>query len=123
MQKSIKTCGALALVLLLAVACSTADPLEASVVPVSTPAAAKQADQAIVADKVGQADTGVAPLAWANPSTGSAGVIEQVSAEANGSDCRSFVTTQHTIDGLTAKVAGMACPTGDAHWKLNTAAE
>lgn len=72
-----------------------------------------------MADKVGQAETGVTPLAWANPTTGRAGVIQQVAADTDGSDCRSFVSTQRTIEGSTERLAGMACPTGDAHWKID----
>lgn len=89
----------------------------------SSPLAARQADRALVAEKVGQAGTGVAPLAWANPATGSAGVIEQVDAESGGSDCRRFVSTQRSIDGSTERLAGMACPTSNAHWKLDVSAD
>lgn len=123
MPPSIASSGMLALLASFCVSCSTAEPVDSSVASVSSPVAARQADQMLVAEKVGQADAGVTPLAWANPSTGSAGVIEQVAAEGDGSDCRRFVSTQHSIDGSVNKVAGLACPTGDAHWKMNAPAD
>lgn len=122
MPSSIKPGVSLVFLPLMLISCSTSDPVDRAVAPVSSPIAARQADQALVADKVGQASAGVTPLAWANPSTGSAGVIELVTAEADGSDCRRFISTQHSIDGSIDRFAGMACPTGDAHWKLDYAA-
>jgi hypothetical protein len=121
MSPWIRSFGTLALLTVLATSCSNADPVDSSVGAVSNPIAARQADQAIVAEKVGEAGTGVTPLAWANPSTGSAGVIEQVATQTDGSDCRRFVSTQHAIDGSSERLAGLACPTGDAHWKLDAA--
>jgi surface antigen len=121
MSSSIRSFGTLALLAVIATSCSTAEPVDSAMGAVSNPVAARRADQALVAEKVGEAGTGVTPLAWANPSTGSAGVIEQVATQTDGSDCRRFVTTQHAIDGSSERLAGLACPTGDAHWKMDAA--
>jgi surface antigen len=121
MSSSIRSFGTLALLTMLTASCSTVDPVDSSVTSVSNPVAARQADQALVAEKVGEVGTAATPLAWANPSTGSAGVIEQVAAQTDGSDCRRFVSTQHSIDGSSKRLAGLACPTGDAHWKMDGA--
>jgi hypothetical protein len=116
-NKSIKTFGAPAL-LVIAASCSATEPVEGPVPQVSSPEVAKQADLAVIADKVGQAETGLTPLAWANPLTGSAGVIEQATRKADGTSCRTFVSTEHTIGGATAQLVGLACPTGNSHWKF-----
>lgn len=98
-------------------ACSHTDPLEVSTV---TPTATKvQAltDQAVIANAVGNSPLGADALAWANPSTGSAGVIEQVDAGNYGPDgCRKFVTSRQSLEGTT-RFDGVACPSGHA-WKL-----
>jgi hypothetical protein len=99
--------------------CSTREPLETTAIPTSKPAAIVQTDQAVVADRVGNADAGVTPLAWANPSTGSAGVIEQIDDVANGRGCRTFVSTQRTLDAET-RFRGLATRTSSSRWKLNS---
>jgi hypothetical protein len=74
-------------------------------------------DRAIIAEAVGSAPAGSRPLAWANPATGSAGVIEQVGTnvdEENG--CRNFTASQQSLDGKT-RFDRVACPTGQS-WKL-----
>lgn len=58
-------------------------------------------------------------LAWANPSTGSVGVIEEIGVDPESS-CRAFVTTQRTLEGET-RFKGLACPSGDSDWKLGPA--
>lgn len=101
-------------------ACSRTEPLETTITP---PVAAKTVpltDQAVIADAVGQGPVGSGPLAWANPSTGSAGVIEQIDASNDGAEgCRGFVTSRQTLDGMT-RFDGVACPSGDS-WKLSSA--
>lgn len=107
------------LVMTAATACSRTEPLETAITP---PVAAKSVpltDQAVIADAVGQGPVGSSPLAWANPSTGSAGVIEQIDASSDGPEgCRGFVTSRQTLDGMT-RFDGVACPSGDS-WKLSS---
>ena len=116
MRLFVNICGATAL-LVGGSACSAVEPLDGATASTSKAAPATQSDQAILADKVGQAQPGVTPLPWANPSTGSAGVIEQIDAGVNGSSCRAFVSSEHTLQGTT-RLSGLACPTSDASWKL-----
>ena len=96
-------------------ACSHIEPLETpqSAIQHQTPLT----DQAVIADTVGRGAVGATALAWANPSTGSAGVIEQIDASNDGPDgCRGFVTSRQSLDGMT-RFNGVACPSGDS-WKL-----
>lgn len=97
--------------------CSSVEPLDGTSASVSKPSPAVQTDQTVLASKVGEAEPGVTPLAWANPATGSAGVIEKIDGKADGSSCRSFVSTAQTLDGVK-EVSGLACPTNDSSWKL-----
>ncbi len=107
-----------AMIVSMLAACSHTEPLETPLAQsaVSHPAPAVT-DQAVIADTVGRGDVGATALAWANPSTGSAGVIEQIDASSDGPDgCRGFVTSRQSIDGIT-RFNGVACPSGDS-WKL-----
>lgn len=97
--------------------CSSVEPLDGASASASKPAPSVQTDQTVLASKVGEAEPGVTPLAWANPSTGSAGVIEKIDQKADGSSCRSFVSTSQTLEGVR-EVSGLACPASDASWKL-----
>jgi hypothetical protein len=102
----------------LAFGCSTVEPLDMAATTQSAPALAKLSDQSIIADKVRQGEFGVAPLAWSNPDTGSAGVIEDIGpAESSGSHCRTFITTRRTLAG-ESRFNGIACPSDDSKWKL-----
>src|SRR5689334_11939972 len=84
--------------MLLLTACSTTEPLVTASTP--QPKTAPQTDQAVIAEMVGRSDVGLQPLAWANPATGSAGVIQQIQPSANGDrGCRQFLTTHQTISG------------------------
>ncbi len=58
------------------------------------------------------------PLAWANASTGSAGVIDTI-VENNdaGQVCRQFRTTRHSYVGI-AKFYGKTCLVGGGNWQL-----
>ena len=116
MRLIVNICGASAL-LFGAAGCSAVEPLDATTASTSKSVPTIQSDQAVLADKVGQAPPGVTPLPWANPSTGSAGVIEQIDANADGSNCRAFVSSEHTLQGNN-RFSGLACPTSDASWKL-----
>ncbi|MFK0335458.1 RT0821/Lpp0805 family surface protein [Rhizobium sp. NPDC090275] len=104
-------------VLTLLSACTTTEPL----VTASTglPETPRQTDQAVIAETVGRSDEGMRPLAWANPSTGSAGVIQQIGPVLDGGQgCRQFISTHQTITG-SSTLDGVACPSGNNHWKIN----
>jgi hypothetical protein len=108
----------LALLAVLLTGCTKVEPLETAAVtqPIPTPG---KTDQAVIADTVSRGPVGVMPLAWANPSTGSAGVIEEIGVDPESS-CRAFVTTQRTLEGET-RFKGLACPSDDSDWKLGPA--
>ncbi|NKL33200.1 hypothetical protein GFL49_05035 [Rhizobium leguminosarum bv. viciae] len=76
-----------------------------------------------LADIVGRGAVGATALAWANPSTGSAGVIGQIDASTDGPDgCRGFVTSRQSLDGMT-RFNGVACPSGTVgNWVGNRVA-
>jgi surface antigen len=106
----------LAFVTVFAVACSTVEPLDGSMVT-STPAEKVPSDQSAIAEAVGNADPGV-PLAWANPATGSAGVIQQIHTGSQiDEQCRSFVTTRRTLSNETV-LSGTACRSVGSSWKI-----
>lgn len=59
-------------------------------------------------------------IPWANTSTGSAGVINSIREENNGSYvCRNFVTTRHSYRGIS-NFEGKACLVGSGEWQLIT---
>jgi surface antigen len=99
----------------IACGCSTTEPLVTASLPL--PSQTVLTDKAVIADTVGKSDVGFAPLAWANPSTGSAGVIQQVSPSLGNQTCRQFVTSHQTIAG-TSEVRGTVCPSDGRHWKI-----
>ncbi|MCS0461420.1 MULTISPECIES: RT0821/Lpp0805 family surface protein [Rhizobium] len=105
----------LSLLALVLAGCTKVEPLETAAVTQSIPSATKT-DQAVIADAVSRGPVGVKPLAWANPSTGSVGVIEEIGVDPESS-CRAFVTTQRTLEGET-RFKGLACPSGESDWKL-----
>ncbi|WP_245457458.1 RT0821/Lpp0805 family surface protein [Rhizobium leguminosarum] len=91
-------------------ACSRPEPLQTSTVAPVVAAAVPITDQTVIAETVGRATVGSDPLAWANPSTGSAGVIEQVRPDTNNPNgCRDFVTSKQSLEGVT-RFNGVACP-------------
>ncbi|MBX5237574.1 hypothetical protein HJC00_04535 [Rhizobium sp. NLR22b] len=69
-----------------------------------------------MAEVVGRGTVGTKALAWANPSTGSAGVIEQIDTHDRVDGCRGFVTSRQSLEG-TARFDGVVCPSGNS-WKL-----
>lgn len=98
-------------------ACSHIEPLETPLAQSAISHRALLTDQAVIADTVGRSAVGATALAWANPSTGSAGVIEQIDPSNDGPDgCRRFITSRQSLDGMT-RINGVACPSGDS-WKL-----
>ncbi|TAU80493.1 RT0821/Lpp0805 family surface protein [Rhizobium leguminosarum] len=98
-------------------ACSHIEPLETPRAQSALRYQSPLTDQAVIADAVGHSAVGATALAWANPSTGSAGVIEQIDASNDGPDgCRGFITSRQSLDGIT-RFNGVACPSGDS-WKL-----
>ncbi|MBY5905435.1 hypothetical protein ELI38_31645 (plasmid) [Rhizobium leguminosarum] len=103
---------------LVVTACSHPEPLQTSTIAPVASTAVPITDQMVIAETVGRATVGSDPLAWANPSTGSAGVIEQVRPGTNNPDgCRDFVTSKQSLEGVT-RFNGVACP-ADGSWKLN----
>ncbi|MGO8061448.1 RT0821/Lpp0805 family surface protein [Rhizobium johnstonii] len=99
-------------------ACSHPEPLQTSTVAPAATSAVPTTDQTVIAEAVGRATVGSDPLAWANPSTGSAGVIEQIRSGTNDpSGCRDFVTSKQSLEGGT-RFNGVACP-ADGSWKIN----
>ena len=97
--------------------CSHTEPLETPLAQANAPSAPPLTDQAVIADTVGRGEVGATALAWANPSTGSVGVIEHIDAgqgEADG--CRGFITSRQSLEGIT-RFNGVACPSGDS-WKV-----
>ena len=102
---------------LLLTACSTTEPLVTA--STAQPKTAPQTDQAVIAETVGRSEVGLQPLAWANPSTGSAGVIQQIAPTVDGGQgCRQFLTTHQTISG-SSSLNGVACPSEGNHWKIS----
>ncbi|XAZ26006.1 hypothetical protein LVY75_35045 (plasmid) [Sinorhizobium sp. B11] len=95
-------------------ACSQFELLETPLARV--PLVAPVTDQAVIADTVGRGPVGATALAWANPSTGSVGVIEEIAFSIDGPNgCRRFVTSRQSVDGTT-RFSGVPGPSGDS-WK------
>jgi hypothetical protein len=117
-RKQISRCLAFFALSFQLIGCSHTEPLETSAISTtSTRAAPPVTDQAIIAEAVGNAPTGVSKLAWANPATGSAGVIERIDTESSSTKgCREFVTSQQSLEGAT-RFDGIACPS-DGSWKI-----
>jgi hypothetical protein len=108
--------GLSVLALVLLTACSTTEPLVTG--STTQPKAPPQTDQAVIAEVVGHSDAGMQPMAWANPSTGSAGVIQRIApASDEGLGCRQFVSSHQTISG-SSSLNGIVCPSRDNHWKI-----
>ncbi|EPE95073.1 RT0821/Lpp0805 family surface protein [Rhizobium grahamii] len=110
----------LGLIVLALASCSSVEPLDTSLITQST-AQNRRADTSVIAETVGQSTVGVEPLAWGNPSTGSSGVISEITV-APGSDgeCRGFVTTQRSLQG-ESRFKGVACHSATAGWKVRPA--
>jgi hypothetical protein len=79
------------------------------------------ADETTVRNAVSSADLstpGPVAIPWANTSTGSAGVINAITEENNGSYvCRTFMTSRHSYRGIS-NYGGKACLVGNGEWKL-----
>jgi 17 kDa outer membrane surface antigen len=61
---------------------------------------------------------GDSPSPWANPYTGSAGVISNISETRSGDIiCRDFMTTRHSYSGIDS-FRGKTCLTGSGQWTL-----
>lgn len=78
-------------------------------------------DEVTVRNAVSSADierTGGAPIAWANTSSGSAGVISNIAeTRDNGTLCRDFITTRHSYQGI-AQFRGRTCLLQTGEWHL-----
>ncbi len=83
--------------------------------------AAAQSDEMTAmhaASSLDLAKLGNSPSPWANPYTGSAGVISSISeTRDNNVICRDFRTTRHSYTGVDS-FAGKACLTGSGQWTL-----
>lgn len=97
------------------------DPVTtSSITPVATPVsvgAELQSDEKAIERSLASMalDT---PLPWANPQTGSNGVITSFSeSPGNGMPCRNFRTTRHAYDGI-AIFAGRVCQTPGMKWQV-----
>lgn len=78
-------------------------------------------DEVTVRNAVSSADIskpGPVVIPWANTSTGSAGVINAITEENNGSYvCRVFTTTRHSYRGIS-NFGGKACLVGSGEWQM-----
>jgi len=78
-------------------------------------------DETTVRNAVSSADlskSGPMQIPWANTSTGSAGVVNQISEEDNGSYvCRNFTTSRHSYRGIS-NFSGKACLVGSGEWQM-----
>lgn len=87
----------------------------------STTSATVLSDDMTVRNAVSSADpgrSGAAALPWANASTGSAGVIENIREyRVAGTLCRSFSTTRHSYEGI-ARFSGEACMGPGGEWVM-----
>lgn len=76
-------------------------------------------DEEAIARSLAAAGTG-GPLPWANPETGSNGVITSFSeTPQDGAPCLGFRTTRHAYDGI-AVFAGRACQAPDRQWQVTS---
>lgn len=80
-----------------------------------------ESDETTVRNAVSSADIskpGPVAIPWANTSTGSAGVVNAITEENNGSYvCRNFTTTRHSYRGI-ANFKGKACLVGSGEWQM-----
>jgi hypothetical protein len=78
-------------------------------------------DEMTVRNAVSSADLsqpGPVSIPWANTSTGSAGVVNSITEENNGSYvCRIFNTTRHSYRGIS-NFRGKACLVGSGEWQM-----
>jgi hypothetical protein len=99
------------------IGCSHTEPLETSLVAPTSTRTVPVSDQSAIAEAVGNAPADAGPLAWANPSTGSAGVIERIAPATDSHEgCRGFVSSNQGLEGVT-KFGGFAFPS-DGTWKI-----
>lgn len=99
-------------------------PVDKSVSTGSVPSARSSdtiSDEVTVRNAVSSADVqriGSAPIAWANRSSGSAGVINNIAeTHDNGTVCRDFTTTRHSYQGI-AQFEGRTCLLQTGEWHL-----
>jgi hypothetical protein len=77
-------------------------------------------DRDAVRAAVSTADAAARPagIPWADPSTGTVGVITTLTqSETSFGTCRSFETSRHSYDGIALYV-GEACQADDGPWRL-----
>jgi hypothetical protein len=80
-----------------------------------------ESDETTVRNAVSSADIskpGPVAIPWANTTTGSAGVVNAITEENNGSYvCRMFKTTRHSYRGIS-NYDGKACLVGSGEWQM-----
>jgi hypothetical protein len=76
--------------------------------------------QALQTDSASQSPTG-GLYPWANPITGSTGVISEFRDDDTGVPCRAFTTTIHRYDGI-ALFEGRACTIDGGQWQMTSLA-
>jgi hypothetical protein len=80
------------------------------------------ADQAAIKNAVSSADLEKAsaqPLAWANPATGSRGVVSKMAEQKDkGQLCRDFSGSRESFDGVTM-FSGRTCLVGSGLWFMD----
>ena len=100
---------------------TTPSPILTGSIPVSPSGEEAVSDQDVVQAAISRtaADGTVgAGIPWANPATGTTGVISNVvEASVDGRTCRRFQTSRHSFDGVAIYV-GQACRSQDAAWQL-----
>lgn len=59
-------------------------------------------------------------VAWASPTTGSAGVLSYTETrDTSGKTCRAFISTRQSLSG-GGTVNGQACTEGEGRWRVNS---
>jgi hypothetical protein len=80
-----------------------------------------ESDETTVRNAVSSADIskpGPIAIPWANTTTGSAGVVNAITEENNGSYvCRKFKTTRHSYRGIS-NYDGKTCLVGSGEWQM-----
>jgi surface antigen len=62
-------------------------------------------------------------VAWANTTTGSAGVLSYTeNTDASGGTCRTFISSRQSLDGGDT-LNGRACAEGDGRWRVHSLSE
>lgn len=98
------------------------DVRQAAVPPHATPGVGAVATDAVAIERAmasalqPQANS----VAWASPTTGSAGVLSySETRDTSGKTCRAFISTRQSLSG-GGTVNGQACTEGEGRWRVNS---